>query len=142
MAREPKVNEKEDEGAVDNNGIYDSLVKLTKLERRAKLKKSKKEAKQQVKNTVHLEEVQGNSQAEALAEIKDLSAEKLFEVKKNKLAELGISLPTDPEANINSLKEIIEIYKDEDHDVVNLGLLSLLVAFKDIIPGYVLNLMN
>ncbi|KAF6154100.1 hypothetical protein GIB67_008110 [Kingdonia uniflora] len=116
--RKPKVNEKEDEGAADNDGIRDSLVKLTKPERREKLKKSKKEAKQQ-------------------AEIKeDLSAEKLFEVKKNKLTELGMSLLADPEANIKSLKEIVEISKDEDRDIVKLRLLSLLAVFKDIIPSY------
>ncbi|KAF6140624.1 hypothetical protein GIB67_013917 [Kingdonia uniflora] len=121
--REPKVNENEDEGTTDNDGIRDSLVKLVKQERREKLKKSKKEVVQQVKNAVHLEE----------AEIKeDLSAEKIFEVKKNNLAELGMSLLADPEANIKSLKEIVEISKDEDHDVVKLGILSLLAAFKDI----------
>ncbi|KAF6172506.1 hypothetical protein GIB67_007019 [Kingdonia uniflora] len=71
------------------------------------------------------------------SEIKeDLFVEKLFEVKKNKLAELGTSLLTDPEKNIKSLKEITEISKGEGHDVVKLGLLYFLTGFKDIIPGY------
>ncbi|KAF6146888.1 hypothetical protein GIB67_018541 [Kingdonia uniflora] len=80
---------------------------------------------------------------DSLAELKeDLSAEKLFDVKKNKYAELGMSLLADPEANIKSLKGIVEISKDKDRDVIKLGLLSLSAVFKDIIPGYVLSLMN
>lgn len=66
----------------------------------------------------------------------DLSAEEVFERKKGKLAELGMALLADPESNIKSLKEMLEISKDEDHSIVKLGLLSLLTVFKDIIPGY------
>lgn len=67
---------------------------------------------------------------------KDLTAEEAFESKKRKLAELGIALLTNPESNIKSLKEFLQICKDNDHAIVKLGLLSLLAVFKDIIPGY------
>lgn len=70
------------------------------------------------------------------AEVKEeLSAEVMFENKKNKLAELGMELLSNPEANIKSLKEMLEICKDENTKIVKLGLLSLLAVFKDIIPG-------
>lgn len=70
------------------------------------------------------------------AEVKEeLSAEETLEKKKNKLAELGMQLLSDPEANIKSLKEMLEISKDENKNIVKLGLLSLLAVFKDIIPG-------
>lgn len=65
----------------------------------------------------------------------ELSAEERFETKKNKLAELGTELLSDPEAHIKSLKEMLEISKDENTKIVKLGLLSLLAVFKDIIPG-------
>lgn len=67
---------------------------------------------------------------------KELTAEEAFESKKRKLAELGIALLADPESNIKSLKEFLQICKDNDHAIVKLGLLSLLAVFKDIIPGY------
>ncbi|XWS42902.1 hypothetical protein CRYUN_Cryun16bG0054300 [Craigia yunnanensis] len=114
-----------------------SMVKLTKAERREKLKKSKKEAKKQGKELAKTEEVQSTQQEAALAEVKeDLTAEEAFESKKRKLAELGMALLADPEANIKSLKEIFQFAKDGDHSMVKLGLLSLLAVFKDIIPGY------
>lgn len=70
------------------------------------------------------------------AEVKEeLSAEERFENNKNKLAELGTELLSAPEANITSLKEMLEISKDENTKIVKLGLLSLLAVFKDIIPG-------
>lgn len=70
------------------------------------------------------------------AEVKEeLSAEETLENKKNKLAELGMLLLSDPEANIKSLKEMLDICKDENTKIVKLGLLSLLAVFKDIIPG-------
>ncbi|KAL1205656.1 Nucleolar complex-associated protein 3 [Cardamine amara subsp. amara] len=111
---------------------------LNKSQRRAKAKKSKKEAKKQEKEwpeEIALEEE--TPQAAVLAEVKEeLSAEEMFENSKNKLAELGMELLSDPEANIKSLKEMLEICKDEDTKIVKLGLLSLLAVFKDIIPGY------
>ncbi|KAK6929006.1 CCAAT-binding factor [Dillenia turbinata] len=72
-----------------------------------------------------------------LVEVKeDLTAEEEFENKKARLAELGIALLADPEANIRTLKEMLQISKDGNHAIVKLGLLSLLAVFKDIIPGY------
>ncbi|KAK8651656.1 hypothetical protein V6N13_141244 [Hibiscus sabdariffa] len=122
----------EDEGDVDK-----SMVKMTKAERRAKLKKSKKEAKKLEKESTKAEEVQPTQQESALAEVKeDLTAEEAFETKKRKLAELGMALLADPEANIKSLKEMLQFTKDGDQSIVKLGLLSLLAVFKDIIPGY------
>ena len=70
------------------------------------------------------------------AEVKEeLSAEESFENKKNRLAELGMLLLSDPEANIRSLKEMLDISKDENAKIVKLCLLSVLAVFKDIIPG-------
>lgn len=65
----------------------------------------------------------------------DLTAEEAFESKKQKLAELGMALLADPESNIKSLKEMLQISKDNDDAIVKLGVLSLLAVFKDIIPG-------
>lgn len=65
----------------------------------------------------------------------DLTAEEAFESKKQKLAELGMALLSDPDSNIKSLKEMLQISKDNDHAIVKLGLLSMLAVFKDIIPG-------
>lgn len=70
------------------------------------------------------------------AEVKEeLSAEEMFENKKTKLAELGMELLSNPEASIKTLKEMLDICKDENTNIVKLGLLSLLAVFKDIIPG-------
>ena len=46
-----------------------------------------------------------------------------------------MALLADPEANIKSLKEMLQISKDDDQAIVKLALLSLLAVFKDIIPG-------
>ncbi|XP_068320438.1 nucleolar complex-associated protein 3 isoform X1 [Pyrus communis] len=129
-ASENDPTEEETSGAADKG-----IVKLTKAERRAKLKKSKKEAKKQGKDAEP--EVEQTPQEAVLAEVKqDLTAEEAFESKKNKLAELGMALLSDPESNIKSLKEILQICKDNNHAIFKLGLLSLLAVFKDIIPGY------
>ncbi|CAH2067870.1 unnamed protein product [Thlaspi arvense] len=112
---------------------------LNKSQRRAKAKKSKKEAKKQEKELPEeiLQEEEETPQAAVLAEVKqELSAEETFENKKNRLAELGMQLHSDPEANIKSLKEMLDITKDENTKIVKLGLLSVLAVFKDIIPGY------
>jgi len=70
------------------------------------------------------------------AEVKEeLSAEESFENKKNKIAELGMLLLSDPEANIKTLKDMLDICKDQNTKIVKLALLSLLAVFKDIIPG-------
>lgn len=124
------VGENEDVGR--DNGV----VKLTKAEKRAKIKKLRKEAKKQGKEVVEVEEVEQNSQAEVLAEVeKDLSAEEANEKRKFRLAELGTAMLTDPEGNIKSLKEMLQICKDGDQATSILGLKSLLAVFKDIIPG-------
>ncbi|KAL4294798.1 hypothetical protein HN51_045618 [Arachis hypogaea] len=113
-----------------------SLVKLTKAEKRAKLKKLRKEGKKQGKE-VPKAEVEQTPQATVLAEVKeDLTTEEAFESKKCKLAELGNALLTDPESNIKFLKDMLQISKDNDPTIVKLGLLSLLAVFKDIVPGY------
>ncbi|XP_054814559.1 nucleolar complex-associated protein 3 [Prosopis cineraria] len=127
----------EEIGGDNNDGNVDKgLVKLSKAEKRAKLKKMKKEAKKQGKEVADTE-VQPAPQAAVLAEVKqDLTAEEAFENKKLKLAELGNALLTDPESNIKFLKEMIQISRENDQSIVKLGLLSLLAVFKDIIPGY------
>lgn len=126
-----------DGGEEDDGGGDKGIVRLTKTERRAKLKKSKKEAKKLGKQVENTEQVEATSQAAVLAEVKeDLTAEATFETKKRKLAELGIALLADPESNIKSLKEMLQFCLDDDDAIIKLGLLSLLAVFKDIIPGY------
>lgn len=128
-----------EETAEDNkdDSVEKGIVKLTKAEKRAKLKKQKREEKKQGNEIHKAEEVQQTSQAAVLAEVKeDLTAEQAFESKKQKLAELGMALLADPDANIKSLKEMLLISKDSDPAIIKLGLLSLLAVFKDIIPGY------
>ncbi|KAL8106123.1 hypothetical protein AgCh_029792 [Apium graveolens] len=138
----PKVRKVADEGEAtsDNEDIVadKSLVRLTKAEKRAKLKKLRKEAKKQGKEVTEIdEEVNETSQADILEEVKkDLTAEEVSESKKYRLAEIGTALLTDPEANIKSLSEMLQISKSEDRAIVTLGLKSLLAVFKDIIPGY------
>ncbi|RWR88634.1 nucleolar complex protein 3 [Cinnamomum micranthum f. kanehirae] len=125
-----------------DDGKDKDIVKLTKAERRRKLKKSKREAKKQAKDLDEIDSLQEdtvpeNLQSEVLAEVKEeLSAEEVFVKKKCKLAEIGMALLADPESNIKSLKDLLQICKDGDRNIVKLGLLSLLAIFKDIIPGY------
>ncbi|XP_045796088.1 nucleolar complex protein 3 homolog [Trifolium pratense] len=125
----------EEETGEDGNEDM-GLVKLTKAEKRAKLKKIRKEGKKQGKE-VAKEELEEVPQAAVLAAVKeDLKVEEDFESKKCKLAEFGNALLTDPESNIKFLKEMVQISKDNDDTIVKLGLLSLLAVFRDIIPGY------
>ncbi|CAJ1979347.1 unnamed protein product [Sphenostylis stenocarpa] len=129
-------NDPSREGIEEDLNADEGMVKLTKAEKRAKLKKMKKEAKNRGKEVAEAE-VEETPQAAVLAEVKeDLSAEEAFESKKCKLAELGNALLTDPESNIKFLKEMVQISKDNDQTIVKLGLLSLLAVFKDIVPGY------
>ncbi|KAF7145897.1 hypothetical protein RHSIM_Rhsim04G0123500 [Rhododendron simsii] len=140
----PKTSQKsenatngEDIGDNEADGADKSFFKLTKAEKRAKLKRTRKVEKQQAKEVAKVEEVQQTPQVEVLAELeKELTAEEANKRKKYKLAELGTTLLMDPESNVKSLKEMLQISKDEDHSVAVLGLKSLLVVFKDIIPGY------
>ncbi|XXG68758.1 hypothetical protein AAC387_Pa06g1770 [Persea americana] len=126
----------------EDDGKDKDIVKLTKAERRRKLKKSKREAKKQAKDLDKMDSLQEDTvpetlQSEVLAEVKEeLSAEEVFVKKKCKLAEIGMALLADPESNIKSLKDLLQICKDGDRNIVKLGLLSLLAIFKDIIPGY------
>jgi len=64
-----------------------------------------------------------------------MTTEEANQRKKFRLAELGTALLTDPELNIKSLKEMLEISKDGDRDIAVLALQSLLAVFRDIIPG-------
>jgi len=64
-----------------------------------------------------------------------MTTEEANQRKKFRLAELGTALLTDPESNIKSLKEMLEISKDGDRDIAVLALQSLLAVFRDIIPG-------
>nr|GMC52534.1 nucleolar complex protein 3 homolog [Ipomoea batatas] len=139
LPKEPKKAEgkQDDDGAVGDGDTGGNTVKLSKAEKRAKLKKMRKEAKKQGKEGVNLEEVHQTPQTDVLDEVrKDLTVEEDNERKKYKLAELGTALLMDPETNIKSLKEMMQISKDGDHIIVTLGLKSLLAVFKDIIPGY------
>ncbi|XP_073280226.1 nucleolar complex-associated protein 3 isoform X2 [Primulina huaijiensis] len=127
VTKESKADEAE-----SNEGEVNGVLKLTKAEKRAKLKKLRKEAKKQSKD-----EAQQVPQAEVLDEVeKDLNTEEAREMKKYKLAELGTAILADPESNIKSLKEMLEISKDGDGVIVMLALKSLLAVFKNIIPGY------
>lgn len=73
---------------------------------------------------------------------KELSAEEANAKKQYRLAELGTALLVDPECNIRSLREMLDITRDGDHSIVILGLKSLLAVFKDIIPGYNFHLIS
>lgn len=137
----PKVRKVADESEAtsdnEDNVADKTLVRLTKAEKRAKMKKLRKEAKKQGNEVTEIEEVNETSQADVLEEVKkDLTAEEASESKKYRLAEIGTALLTDPEANIKSLSEMLQISKSEDRAIVTLGLKSLLAVFKDIIPGY------
>lgn len=51
------------------------------------------------------------------------------------MAELGMGLLSNPEANLGSLKELQEMCEDRDDPVARLALLSSMAVFKDILPG-------
>ncbi|KAH1230827.1 Nucleolar complex protein 3 [Glycine max] len=93
-------NDPSEEGTGEDVNKDKGMVKLTKAEKRAKLKKMRKEAKQQGKEVAKAE-VEETPQAAVLAEVKeDLTVEEAFESKKHKLAELGNALLTDPDYRI------------------------------------------
>uniref|UniRef100_A0A0D9VG24 Nucleolar complex protein 3 homolog n=1 Tax=Leersia perrieri TaxID=77586 RepID=A0A0D9VG24_9ORYZ len=84
-----------------------------------------------------IEAPNGKLQSKVLEEVEEeLSAEELFEKKKAQLAEIGMSMLEDPESNIRSLNDMLNICNDKDQKVVKLGLTSLLAVFRDIIPSY------
>ncbi|KNA16472.1 hypothetical protein SOVF_088790 [Spinacia oleracea] len=131
-AKKPETSDKEDESDEDKGAF-----KLTKAERRAKLKKKKKDEKKQAKEPVKTEEEPKDPQSEVLAEVReDLTAAEVAETKQHKIAELGTALLEDPEANIKSLKELLSFCNDDDKAIAKAALLSSLVVFRDIIPGY------
>jgi len=68
MSQQSENATSRDQDIVNNeaDGVDKSLVKLTKAEKRAKLKKMRKEAKKQAKNMAEEEEVQQNPQAAVL----------------------------------------------------------------------------
>ncbi|KAM3237852.1 hypothetical protein P3S67_012284 [Capsicum chacoense] len=136
-ATQKSENNDKDEDNTNNKdaGTDASVVKRTKAEKRAQLKKMRKEAKKQSKEVAAVEDVEQMPQAEVMVR-KDMTAEEANEKKKFRLAELGTALLADPELNIKSLKEMLEISKDGDRDIVVLALKSLLAVFRDIIPGY------
>ncbi|XP_072978167.1 nucleolar complex-associated protein 3 [Typha angustifolia] len=123
----PKKDDDEEKG----------VIRLTKAERRQKLKKDKKEAKKVAKEEGEMDVPEGKLHSEVLEKVQeDLSAEELFTKKKIKVAKVGMTLLENPESNIRSLTDLLQICDDEDHNIVKLGLMSLLAVFKDIIPGY------
>lgn len=65
----------------------------------------------------------------------DLTAAEIAQTKQHRIAELGTALLEDPESNIKSLKELLSFCKDGDKAIEKAALLSLLVIFRDIIPG-------
>ena len=60
----------------------------------------------------------------------DLTAEEAFESKKRKLAELGQTLLADPESNIKSLKEMLEMKVPKDVKKMRYYETTLLSAYK------------
>nr|CAB3500486.1 unnamed protein product [Digitaria exilis] len=114
----------------------DAKQSMKKDELKGKSKSKKGDDK--VKNTQsQIEAPKGKLHSDVLEEVKEeLSAEELFEKKKAQLAELGMAMLEDPEANIRSLNDMLSISNDKDQKVVKLGLMSLLAVFKDIIPSY------
>ena len=65
----------------------------------------------------------------------DISEEERVEEIKAHMAELGIAVLSDPEGNMESLIEIQGLCADRNANIARMALLSLLVLFKDIVPG-------
>ena len=55
---------------------------------------------------------------------------------KEEIAALATEIMQDPEGNINNLEKLRNFTKSKDLNCVKLSLLTLLMVFKDIIPGY------
>ncbi|XP_057818139.2 nucleolar complex-associated protein 3 isoform X2 [Cryptomeria japonica] len=114
-----------------------SKEKLSKAERRKELKHAKKQAKKLAKEESQLATIRKAPKSALLEELKkDLSAEELFAQRKAHLAEIGTGLLADPEKNISTLKELVEMCSDRDKSISHLATLSALAVFKDIVPGY------
>jgi nucleolar complex protein 3 len=56
--------------------------------------------------------------------------------KKEQLAEIAGNLQENPEENIDQLRSLRTIYKDDNVIIKKLALLTQLAVYKDIIPGY------
>ncbi|KAJ0941991.1 putative nucleolar complex-associated protein [Helianthus annuus] len=54
---------------------------------------------------------------------KDLTAEEPNEQKKHRLAEIGMSMLENPEGNIKHLKQMLQICKNEDRYILDIGLI-------------------
>ncbi|KAF3333623.1 nucleolar complex protein 3 [Carex littledalei] len=126
------------ESAEEDDDSKSGTIRLTKAERRVKLKKERKETKKLNKDEdIAPDSPKEKIQSEVLKEVEEeISAEESFGMKKIKLAEIGTALLEDPEANIRSLRDLLQICEDRDPEVIKLGLMSMLAVFKDIIPSY------
>lgn len=130
------------ETVVESNASEDicggqTKEKLTKAERRKELKQAKRLAKIQAKAESQYGKESKAPKSAVLEELeKDLSVEELFAQRKAHIAEIGTGLLSDPEKNISTLKELVEMCSDEDDSISKLALLSSVAVFKDIIPGY------
>ncbi|XP_078158346.1 nucleolar complex-associated protein 3-like [Carex rostrata] len=126
------------ESAEEDDDSKSGTIRLTKAERRVKLKKERKDTKKLNKDEdIAPDSPKEKLQSEVLKEVEEeISAEESFGIKKIKLAEIGTALLEDPEANIRSLRDLLQICEDRDPEVIKLGLMSMLAVFKDIIPSY------
>ncbi|XP_078177729.1 nucleolar complex-associated protein 3-like [Carex rostrata] len=126
------------ESAEEDDDSKSGTIRLTKAERRVKLKKERKDTKKLNKDEdIAPDSPKEKLQSEVLKEVEEeISAEESFGMKKIKLAEIGTALLEDPEGNIRSLRDLLQICEDRDPEVIKLGLMSMLAVFKDIIPSY------
>ncbi|KAK9699416.1 hypothetical protein RND81_08G172000 [Saponaria officinalis] len=142
VPKSAKKNENADQGGADDqneedDGGNDGGVRLNKAERREKMKKKRREEKKQTKELAKTEKEPQNPQSEVLAEVKeDFAAAENAKTKQLRMAELGTALLEDPESNIKLLKELISLCRDKDKVTSKAALLSTLIVFRDIIPGY------
>ncbi|KAL9227072.1 hypothetical protein vseg_002809 [Gypsophila vaccaria] len=127
----------ENDGDGEDDGGDDGVTRLNKAERREKMKKKKREEKKQTKELAKTDKEPQNSQVEVLAEVKeDFKAAEDAKTKQLRMAEMGTALLEDPESNIKLLKEMVGFCKDKDKVTSKAALLSTLIVFRDIIPGY------
>eukprot|EP00743_Colponemidia_sp_Colp-15_P008433 GILK01009167.1.p1 GENE.GILK01009167.1~~GILK01009167.1.p1 ORF type:complete len:818 (-),score=179.17 GILK01009167.1:144-2567(-) len=123
-----------------------------KVERKDKQQRNKEEQKRKVELKRKREEQQ-SEEAEARAKEADQAqtrtAKRLpqrfsmddlehmtFDVKKEAIAKTSDVLMSDPDHNIRRLNDLYLFCGDSDLRVVKMATLSLLVVYKDIIPGY------
>ncbi|KAG0625935.1 hypothetical protein M758_2G089700 [Ceratodon purpureus] len=113
-------------------------VKLTKQERK-KLKRQERKKEIEEKKKSEESAAAGGVDQDANTEKEEVSyisvQQRRMELKAH-MAELGMGLLANPEANLGSLKELQEMCEDRDDSVARLALLSAMAVFKDILPGY------